>query len=77
MFMYGDPSWGLATFNNCKALIAKINAAGGNAVMIHPAELGIKGNSHMMMMDKNNIQPADMILKWIDENVGKKKVAKN
>jgi hypothetical protein len=81
MFMYGDhldqqPAGVLAAFNNCKALIAKINAAGGNAVMIHPAELGIKGNSHMMMLDKNNLQLADLILKWIDENVGKKKVAK-
>ena len=44
--------------------------------MIYPAELGIKGNSHMMMLDKNNLQLADLILKWIDENVGKKKVAK-
>jgi len=76
MFMYGDhldqqPAGVLAAFNNCKALIAKINAAGGNAVMIHPAELGIHGNTHMMMLDKNNLQLADLILKWMDENVGK------
>ncbi len=30
----------------------------------------------MMMLDKNNLQLADLILKWIDENVGKQKVAK-
>jgi hypothetical protein len=81
MFMFGDhldqqPAGVLASFNNCKALIAKINAAGGNAVMIHPAELGIRGNSHMMMLDKNNLQLADLILKWMDENVGKQKVVK-
>ena len=63
-------------FNNCKALIAKINAAGGDATMLHPAELGIHGNSHMVMLDKNNLQIADLILKWIDENVGKNKFAK-
>ena len=34
-------------------------------------DTGIKGNSHMMMMDKNNLQLADVLLKWIDENVGK------
>ena len=34
-------------------------------------DTGIKGNSHMMMMDRNNLQLADMLLKWIDENVGK------
>jgi hypothetical protein len=30
----------------------------------------------MFMLDKNNLQVADLILKWMDENVGKKKVAK-
>ena len=44
--------------------------------MLHPPALGILGNSHMFMLDKNNLQIADLILKWIDENVGKKKVAK-
>ena len=32
--------------------------------------------SHMLMQDKNNLQIADLMLKWIDENVGKQKVAK-
>jgi hypothetical protein len=27
----------------------------------------------MMMQDKNNLQVADLILKWIDENVGQAK----
>jgi hypothetical protein len=31
-------------------------------------DTGIKGNSHMMMMDKNNLQLADILLKWIDDN---------
>jgi len=68
-----QPAGVLASFNNCKALIDKINAAGGNATMLYPPELGIHGNSHMVMLDKNNLQIADLILKWIDENVGKKK----
>jgi hypothetical protein len=71
-----QPTGVLASFNNCKALVDKINAAGGDATMLHPAELGIHGNSHMVMLDKNNLQIADLILKWIDEHVGKKKVAK-
>jgi hypothetical protein len=33
--------------------------------------MGIKGNSHMMMMDKNNLQIADVILKWLGENAAK------
>ena len=28
-------------------------------------QVGIKGNSHMMMMDKNNNQVADLIQKWL------------
>jgi hypothetical protein len=27
----------------------------------------------MVMLDKNNLQIADLILKWIDDNVGKSK----
>jgi hypothetical protein len=29
----------------------------------------IPGNSHMMMMDKNNLQIAGLIRKWISEQV--------
>jgi hypothetical protein len=36
---------------------------------------GIKGNSHMLMQDKNNIQLADLILTWIDQHVESKKAA--
>jgi hypothetical protein len=67
-----QPAGVLASFNNCKVLIGKINAAGGNATMLHPADLGIHGNSHMVMLDKNNLQIADLILKWLDDNVGGK-----
>ncbi len=64
-----QPAGVLASFNNCKDLVAKINAAGGDATMLHPADLGIHGNSHMVMLDKNNLQIADLILKWIDKHV--------
>lgn len=44
--------------------------AGGNAsIVLLAADLGIKGNSHMMMMDKNNLEIADLFLKWIDQQV--------
>ncbi|HXE81087.1 MAG TPA: hypothetical protein VNK41_10075 [Vicinamibacterales bacterium] len=59
------------SFEGCQALIARLKAAGGQAEMLSPAELGIRGNSHMIMQDKNNLQIADRILKWIDERVGK------
>jgi hypothetical protein len=73
----GAPNFWLNSFANCTAFTARINAAGGNAQMLHLPEIGIHGNSHMVMLDKNNLQVADLILKWIDGNVGKHKVAKN
>ena len=52
-----------------QAFITRVNAAGGNAQMLFPPDLGIHGNSHMFMLDKNNLQIADLVLIWIDENV--------
>src|SRR5262249_7693450 len=69
-------SW-QAAFADCQAFIARVNAAHGNAQMLYPPDLGIHGNSHMFMLDKNNLQIADLILKWIDQNVGSKKTASN
>ena len=37
--------------------------------MMSLPKLGIKGNSHMLMQDKNNLQLADLILAWIDKHV--------
>ena len=36
--------------------------------------LGIKGNGHMMMMEKNNLQIADLIIDWLGQTAA---VAKN
>ena len=44
--------------------------------MLSPAEIGTRGNSHMIMQDKNNLQIADLILKWIGERVSKPSGAK-
>jgi len=64
------PSWQLS-FEGCQALITRLKAAGGQAQMLSPAETGVRGNSHMIMQDKNNLQIADLILKWMDERVRK------
>jgi hypothetical protein len=31
--------------------------------------LGIKGNGHMLMQDKNRDEIADLVIAWIDEHV--------
>jgi hypothetical protein len=69
------PSWQLS-FEGCQALITRLKAAGGQAEMLAPADRGIRGNSHMIMQDKNNLQVADLILQWIDQRVSKRGVQK-
>jgi len=64
------PSWQLS-FESCQELIGRIKNAGGQAEMLAPPERGIRGNSHMIMQDKNNLQIADLILQWIDARVSK------
>lgn len=58
-------------YDVCLSFIDRVKAVGGNASMIYLPEKGILGNSHMIMQDKNSLQVADLIMKWVDENVGK------
>lgn len=63
-----DFSWQTA-YEDCLRFVDEVNAAGGNAQMLYPPDLGIHGNSHVLMMDRNNLQIADLILEWIEQNV--------
>ncbi len=75
--LWGDNSVGAVGFNGderrngCSATIKAIAAAGGNARFLLLPEQGVKGNSHMMMLDKNNLQVADVILSWLGDNARK------
>ena len=42
-----------------------VRGAGGSVDVVNLPEVGIKGNSHMLMMDKNNGEVADLIQKWL------------
>lgn len=64
--------WG-AGKRNCDLLVARVNAAGGNAKNLYLPDLGIRHNSHMFMFDTNNLQIAELMRKWIDKNVKWKK----
>ena len=46
--------------------------------MMHLPAMGIKGNSHMLMQDRNSDQLADLVIAWIDRHVeaGKKSSTK-
>jgi pimeloyl-ACP methyl ester carboxylesterase len=69
------PTW-QTRFEACQALIGRLKAAGGDAQMLSPDEMGTRGNSHMIMQDKNHLQVADLILHWIDAHVTKRTAGK-
>src|SRR5690606_8859563 len=60
------PTW-QERFERCQALIARLKAIDGEAEMLDPVTRGIRGNSHMMMQDKNSLQIADLILQWLSK----------
>lgn len=65
----GFASHWIQALHDCTEYVQQVNDAGGDATLIHLPDFGIYGNSHMMMLDKNNLQVADVILKWIGEHV--------
>jgi hypothetical protein len=61
-------SW-MGAFESCSSFVAQLKKAGGDAEMMHLPELGVRGNSHMLMQDRNSNQVADLLLAWIDQHV--------
>lgn len=55
--------------SQAKEFIAGLHSAGGSGTFMHLPGMGITGNSHMLMMERNNLQIADLIINWIDRNV--------
>ena len=69
LVLYGDNVDKSAMFsgqreNNIK-MAALAKAAGGSVEIVNLPELGIRGNSHFMMMEKNNAEVAEVIQKWL------------
>lgn len=54
-----------------KAITDRMASIGGDATTIILPEIGIKGNTHMMMMDKTSEKVADVVEKWIKGHVKK------
>jgi hypothetical protein len=72
----GGPANWAASFEGCQKFVQQVKDAGGDAEMMHLPKLGMRGNSHMLMQDKNNLEIADLILDWIDKHVEAKKPAR-
>jgi pimeloyl-ACP methyl ester carboxylesterase len=69
----GGPANWAQSLETCNTYVQKVKDAGGDAVMMYLPKMGIKGNSHMLMQDRNSLQLADLIIDWIDAHVEKKK----
>jgi hypothetical protein len=68
----GPANWAMS-YDSCEKYVQRIKTARGDAEMMYLPKMGIKGNSHMLMQDRNNLQLADLILKWIDQHVESRK----
>lgn len=62
-----DPRWKKGRANNM-TFQAAIRSAGGIADLVNLPDIGIKGNSHMLMMDINNNEVASLIQKWLTKH---------
>ncbi len=63
-FIAQDARWPTIKANNLKFQEA-IRAGGGQTEVIDLPAIGINGNSHMLMMDRNNLQVAGLIQQWL------------
>jgi hypothetical protein len=73
MVLWGDyvdkaPRWA-PRLKGCREFAAAVNQAGGKTQVLVLPEIGIKGNSHMLMQDKNSLQIADLLLDWMRKNI--------
>jgi len=73
MVLFGDyvelsPRWA-PRLKACREFVQKTNLAGGKAELLVLPEIGIKGNSHMLMQDSNSIQIADILGSWIEQRI--------
>ena len=65
----GDHGWNGE--EECRKAAAQVASLGGKSAFMATYEKGVRGNTHMMMMDVNNLQVADWILEWIEKNTAK------
>lgn len=56
-------------YKECVTTARIINENGGTGKVIPLTEIGIKGNSHLMMIDNNNNEIADIVIDWLRETL--------
>jgi len=73
LILYGDNVSKFTNWANslqaCTQFAAQVTAAGGNIQVLQLPSIGIFGNSHMLMQDRNNLVIANLLVQWIEKNV--------
>jgi hypothetical protein len=72
LVLFGDyvalsPRWS-ARLEVCRAFVRAAVNAGARAELVLLPDVGFRGNSHMLMQDKNSLAIADWLLAWIDRH---------
>jgi pimeloyl-ACP methyl ester carboxylesterase len=62
LVMVGEASFH-APYQHC--VVKYLEQAGVHPTWIRLGDIGIHGNGHMMMLEKNNLQVADVIVRWL------------
>jgi pimeloyl-ACP methyl ester carboxylesterase len=73
LFVWGDyleqhPNWAKSMAESQDYMDVS-QSYGGKADLIYLPEQGITGNSHMLMMEKNNLQIAALIQEWLEKTL--------
>jgi hypothetical protein len=77
LVLFGDyvdqsPRWA-PRLKQCREYAAEMKKLGGKTELVVLPEIGIKGNSHMLMQDKNSLELAAWLVTWLNKNVEMKK----
>jgi pimeloyl-ACP methyl ester carboxylesterase len=65
-YMETTPLWVSLTAKT-EAFVAALSETGVNATLWSLPKMGLRGNSHMLMMDDNSAEIAEMLSRWILE----------
>jgi len=64
--VWGQDGWA-ARLKMARLWADCVNRHGGDATVIHLPEIGIRGNTHFLMSDLNNMQIANLMYQWLHE----------
>jgi pimeloyl-ACP methyl ester carboxylesterase len=73
LVLFGDyvelsPRWA-PRLKQCREFAEAMKKAGGRTELVVLPDLGIKGNSHMLMQDSNSLELAAWLVAWLNKNV--------